>query len=394
MIIYLWPGCKIKKTCYKNREPLNNQLSPLKQIRNQGEGVEAMHMYYRALWMFLTVFMLSTATGSAALPENEKCIDCHGRREIKSPPGMKVYIDPVKFAGTSHSIVGCTSCHDRVSPGHPGEGFAPSRATCGDCHGPVYEEYAQSLHGSKAGCNDCHNPHEVKLPMFMSSEDINSKCARCHDTRKTIQSHSKWLPQADLHIDSLLCITCHTGSKDYVITMSIETRQPGSGNDFKTASFEVLAKMMDGKDISRVIDLNGDNLISLKELREFNHHLRGKNMRLWGMMTPEVVTHSYQILNNRWDCSFCHASGPKAMQKSFIAFPDKNGGYTRIPVESGAILDILYGTPDFYMLGTTRSSALNIVGALIIVAGLSFPVVHGFFRFLTRKNRKENDHEA
>jgi predicted CXXCH cytochrome family protein len=368
--------------------------STASKIHRQGEGVETMHVHNRMMWMFLTIFLLSTATVLAAAPENEKCMSCHGRKEIKSPPGMKVFIDPVKFASTTHSIVGCTSCHDRVSSGHPGDGYAPSRAKCGDCHGPVYEEYSKSLHGSRAGCNDCHNPHEVKLPVFMSGDDINSKCAKCHDTRKTIQSHSKWLPQADLHIDSLPCITCHTGSKDYVITMSIESRLPGSGDNFKIATYEELSKLTNGEDISRLIDLNGDKLISLQELRDFNHHLRGRNMRLWGMMTPEVVTHSYQILENRWDCSFCHASGPKAMQKSFIAFPEKSGGYTRLAVEKGAILDILYGTPDFYMLGTTRSTPLNIIGALIIVAGLSMPVGHGFFRFLTRKNRKENDHEA
>ena len=82
------------------------------------------------------------------------------------------------------------------------------------------------------------------------------------------------------------------------------------------------------------------------------------------------------------------------MQKSFIAFPEKDGSFTRLSVEKGAILDILYGTPDFYMLGTTRSTALNVIGAIIIAAGLSFPVGHGFLRFLTRNNRKENDHEA
>jgi hypothetical protein len=228
----------------------------------------------------------------------------------------------------------------------------------------------------------------------MSGYDINRKCAKCHDSRKTIQSHSKWLPQADLHIDSLLCITCHTGSKEYVIIMSIESRLPGSGDEFKIATYQELADMTRGEGISRLIDINGDNKISLKELREFNHKLRSKNMRLWGMMTPEVVTHSYQILENRWDCSFCHASGPKAMQKSFVAFPDNKGGYTRVSVEKGAILDILYGTPDFYMLGTTRSASLNIIGALIVAAGLCVPVGHGFFRFLTRKNRRENDHEA
>ena len=325
---------------------------------------------------------------------NEKCMSCHARKETKSLAGNNVFIDPVKFSSTTHSIVGCTSCHDLISTGHPADGSAPSRAKCGDCHRPVQEEYSKSLHGSRARCNDCHNPHEVKLPAFMSGDEINSKCAKCHDTRKIIQSHSKWLTQAALHIDSLLCITCHTGSKDYVITMSIENRLPGSGEAFKTATFEELARLIEGEDIRRVIDRNGDDLVSLRELRDFNHHLRGRGMRLWGMMTPEVVTHSYQILENRWDCTFCHASGPKAMQKSFIAFPEKDGSFTRLSVEKGAILDILYGTPDFYMLGTTRSTALNVIGAIIIAAGLSFPVGHGFLRFLTRNNRKENDHEA
>jgi hypothetical protein len=354
-----------------------------------------MHVFTGAMWvMLLTALMISTATASVADAGNSKCMSCHGQKEIKSPAGKNVFIDPQRFAATPHSIVGCSACHDRVSPKHPDDGYTPSRATCGECHDPVTKEYAKSLHATKAACNDCHNPHEVRPPIFVSGDDINKKCSKCHDIRKTIQSHSEWLPQADLHIDSLPCITCHTGSKDYVITLSIESRLPGSRGDFKIASYQELAGMISGEEISRVIDVNGDNLVSLEELRNFNYNLRGKNMRLWGMMTPEIVTHSYQILENRWDCTFCHASGPNAMQKSFIAFPDKNGGYVRLAVEKGAILDILYGTPDFYMLGSTRSTALNIIGALIIAGGMAFPVSHGFFRFLTRKNRKEHDHEA
>jgi hypothetical protein len=74
-----------------------------------------------------------------------------------------------------------------------------------------------------------------------------------------------------------------------------------------------------------------------------------------------------------------------------VEFPDRNGGVTRVAVEKGAILDILYGTPDFYMLGTTRSTALNIIGALIIAGGMMMPIGHGTLRFLTRKNRKEHE---
>ena len=113
------------------------------------------------------------------------------------------------------------------------------------------------------------------------------------------------------------------------------------------------------------------------------------------MMTPEKITHSFQILDNRRDCTFCHASGPGAMQTSFISLPEKDGTYTQVAVEKGAVLDALYGTPDFYMTGKTRNDGMNKIGLLIIVGGMVMPVGHGFLRFLTRKirNGKEDRHE-
>ena len=59
-------------------------------------------------------------------------------------------------------------------------------------------------------------------------------------------------------------------------------------------------------------------------------------------------------------------------------------------MEKGAILDILYGTPDFYMTGFTRSKTLSIIGALIAASGLMVPILHGTLRFLTRNRRKEH----
>jgi hypothetical protein len=344
-------------------------------------------MLYLALLMM--VFVSGTAAAGA---QNDLCLSCHGTKGIIKEGGERLYIEPEQFSATTHALIGCISCHDSVTPRHPKDGSKPAKARCKECHAPIQAEYAKSLHGSKALCNDCHNPHEVKPPLAVSGDYLNSKCARCHDMSKTVKSHDKWLPQADLHIEALPCITCHTGSQNYVITMTIENRKQGPPRgDFKPATFEELSalKPVNG-DISRLIDKDGDGFISLKELRRFNHEARSTGMRLWGMMMPEVVTHSYQILDNRWDCSFCHASGPKAMQTSYVAFPAKNGSVTRVAVEKGAILDILYGTPDFYMLGSTRSTALNIIGALIIVGGMMMPVCHGTFRFLTRKNRKEH----
>lgn len=342
----------------------------------------------------LTVFLLySVSMATAEESGNDSCLDCHGKKEIAKEHGERRFVDPAKFASTTHAVIGCTSCHDSVTPKHPTDGFRPSKANCKECHASIQEEYAASIHASKATCNDCHNPHDVKQLVAVSGDEINAKCAKCHPLNRIIKSHDKWLPQADLHIESLPCVTCHTSSKNYFITLSIQKREAGKTayGDFKLAKFEELAALNPiNNDVTRLIDKNGDRIISLKELRDFNFELRAKDMRLWGMMMPEVATHSFQILENRWDCSFCHASGPKAMQKSQVAFPDISGNYNRIDVEAGAILDILYGTPDFYMMGSTRSTPLNILGAMIIAGGMMMPIVHGTFRFLTRKNRKEH----
>ena len=350
-----------------------------------------MNIVTSTILLSLAVLPALAGSATASVPENDNCLGCHGRKTI-ADKGERLYVNPAKFAATTHAIIGCPACHDRVSPNHPYDGVKPSKATCKECHAPVQAEYSQTLHGTKAACADCHNPHEVKGPVSVSGDEINAHCARCHDTKKTIQGHTRWLPQADLHIEAMPCITCHTGSKNYVITMFIENRKPGEKHsDFKLATHEELSRLLpSNRDLKSLIDRNGDGFISLKELRNFNADARSKDMRLWGMMTPEVVTHNYQILENRWDCTFCHASGPQAMQTSYVSFPEKDGSYTRVAVEKGAILDILYGTPDFYMLGSTRSTPLNVIGALILVGGLMMPVGHGTFRFLTRKNRKEH----
>ncbi len=350
-----------------------------------------MNRLFRTILISLTALPLLTGLAVAATAENEKCLGCHGQKTIMEK-GERLYVNPAKFAATTHSAIGCPACHDTVTANHPRDGAKISKATCKECHAPVQAEYSRSFHGTKANCADCHNPHEVKAPGSVSGDEINAHCARCHDTKKTIDTHTRWLPQADLHIEAMPCITCHTGSKNYVITMFIENRKPGDKHSgFKMATYEELSRLLPGdRDLKSLIDRNGDGFISLKELRNFNGEARTKEMRLWGMMTPEVVTHSYQILENRWDCTFCHASGPQAMQTSYVSFPEKDGSYTRVAVEKGAILDILYGTPDFYMLGSTRSTPLNIIGALILVGGLMMPVGHGTFRFLTRNNRKEH----
>ncbi|MEJ2698648.1 MAG: cytochrome c3 family protein [Desulfuromonadales bacterium] len=342
--------------------------------------------------VFFTASALLCRPAGAADQENETCLGCHGDA---GTVGDEFRIDPLKFDHTAHGELGCTTCHQSVSTNHPEDGKAPSRPACRDCHPEVSEEYAHTAHAANASCGDCHNPHQVHAATAVSGMDMNRQCSACHDPGDMKSAHGAWLPQADLHLQALPCVSCHTGSKNYVITLYMVRRDvaprgsaPNSGATFVPAGYGELRTLAGSRGIQSLIDANGDGVVSLAELKQFNSQSGLHGLRLKGMLTPEVVTHSLQILDNRWDCTFCHASGPGAMQTSFLALPREDGSYNRLPVEKGAVLDALNGTPDFYMMGATRNASLNLLGLAILAGGLVMPVGHGFLRFLTRKNRR------
>ncbi len=324
--------------------------------------------------------------------EARECADCHTDTSIIEEGGCYLYIDPVQYSRTAHSEVGCPACHKSVTDDHPDDGTRPplpSRTICGDCHEDVAKEYRASAHAANADCVDCHNPHRVRPVAAVSGFEMNRVCTKCHDPKEVSRTHGVWLPQAELHIEALPCITCHTGSKNYVITFYIlkVEKHGGAMTKVKVAALEDLKGIVSGK-LETLVDADGNGTISLAELRAFNASYRKKGLELWGMMTPEHVSHSLETLDNRWDCTFCHASGPSAMQTSFLAFPEGQGSYRRVPIERGAVLDAIYGTPDFYMIGVTRNRTLTIIGLIIAAAGLTVPIGHGSLRLLTMKNRK------
>jgi predicted CXXCH cytochrome family protein len=333
----------------------------------------------------VVVAALLWAQGAYAERTNSDCLKCHGAASIIGHGSMGLYVDPVRFNASSHQAVGCTSCHVSVTAAHPSDGNKPSRVACVDCHADLAGEYAKSPHAKNAQCVDCHNPHQSRKLSYVSGDDVNATCANCHGMPATVAKHGKWLPQAALHLDALPCITCHTGSPNYFINLFIEkTDQKG---DFRLASYQELGAMTHDKAVPSLIDSNGDHYISQQELRKFNSSVRRDGMRLRGVMMPAVMSHSFQILQNRRDCTFCHVSRSKTVQSSFVSFPTDRGSYRRVLVENGAVLDILRGTPDFYMTGATRSKALSVIGALVILCGLIMPVGHGLMRFWTRANR-------
>jgi predicted CXXCH cytochrome family protein len=332
--------------------------------------------------MLLPVLVL---TGSPVWADNETCLECHASQDIV---GAAQFIDRSGFDHTAHAELGCALCHASVSDNHPDDGLKPSRPVCRDCHEPTEQAYAASVHAQNAACADCHNPHRARGATQISGQQMNQMCASCHQLAEVAAGHAQWLPQAELHIQTLPCVTCHTGSQNYVIALYLSYRQAGSP---RLLTAEELAELDPWRGGLGLLDTNGDGYIALAELQRFNRDPLYQALQLQGMMVPEEVTHSFQILDNRWDCSFCHASGAQAAQTSFLYLPQRDASFSRVAIEKGAVLDLLYGTPNFYMLGATRSATLDILGLLIVAGGLVMPLGHGTLRFLTRQRRQGKD---
>ena len=321
---------------------------------------------------------------------NAPCLSCH--KESKKV-GSKLVIDVTQFGHTTHSRFGCTTCHDGVGATHPDGKPVAHTTGCFDCHAKEAAVYEQSSHANKAPCTGCHNPHQVFSPEEISGDGINSQCARCHDKFRIEALHARWLPQADLHMSMMPCVTCHSLATDYTVTLYISRRgERGSGQKYVAASYKELKELAGTGDLQKLVDTNEDNYISLEELRRFNSEAGKQHIFLKGMITPVGVTHAFQTFDNRWDCTFCHVKGKEAMQKSALALPQPDGTYRTVSIEKGAVLDALRGIPDFYLMGSTRNDTLSYMGLAIVVGGMVMPIGHGFLRFLTRKNRNGKEH--
>lgn len=338
------------------------------------------------LWSFLLLIALAVPLSASAM-EMDDCLGCHGDVD---EVGEDLFIDGDKFLPTVHAEMGCETCHESVTDEHPDDGEAVSSADCLDCHEELGNQYMATDHAENAVCSDCHNPHQVYGIEAVSGPDMNKQCSQCHENIDVMDSHAEWLPQASLHISKLPCITCHTSSEGYEIVLNITQKQKKSEGltGYRFSSYDDLKEFSGEKEVQRLIDIDGDNHISLAELRTFNRNPAYSDLLLSGTMVPSEISHDLGTLDDRYDCTFCHASGPGSMQTSFLALPTEGGIYQRMTVDEGAMLDTLYGTPNFYMTGSTRSSAMNIIGLIIICGGFIMPIGHGTLRFLTRKNRQ------
>ncbi|GAM10501.1 doubled CXXCH motif protein [Geobacter sp. OR-1] len=322
--------------------------------------------------------------------KNRVCLTCHSS---VGAVGKNNYIDPMKFSRSTHARIGCSTCHDAIGSTHPDGRRSGISTGCLDCHQAIGAEYVNSDHVRNASCGSCHNPHTVLTLSEISSEEVRRQCSGCHKPEMMWSQHARWLPQAELHLETIPCITCHTESRELVVTISIVGKKMAeSGTGLQPVSHAALKRLVQGGDIRRIIDRDGDQSVSIAELKDFHKNPLYDEYCLAGVMTPSKISHTFKIINNRWDCTYCHAKGPGAVKSSSIILPMEDGSVTSIPVEKGAILEALNNIPDLYLMGSSRNEFMNKIGLAILGGGMVMPVGHGVLRFLTRRNRNGKEH--
>ena len=141
------------------------------------------------------------------------CAKCHAdlkivkKYDIPNPSAYESYLKSIHFKrikeGDKASAV-CNNCHSSHSlqpSTDPSSMIYRSNIpkTCGQCHGDVYEQYSESVHGKAAlagvtdspVCTDCHREHSIQAsddPAASIYPAAVSKniCARCHEAERIV----------------------------------------------------------------------------------------------------------------------------------------------------------------------------------------------------------------
>jgi predicted CXXCH cytochrome family protein len=114
------------------------------------------------------------------------CRNCHEEQYTRSQDSVHgAYLR----SGRSEAAM-CVDCHGGHDVQLPDQPRQRISLTCGKCHGVIFEEYQQSIHGSALmdennvdvpTCIDCHGVHDIQNPttsLFrVRSPEL---CAKCH----------------------------------------------------------------------------------------------------------------------------------------------------------------------------------------------------------------------
>ncbi len=192
--------------------------------------------------LILFLFVSFVFSGSLlAQDDDEICFDCHSDPTLTVERDGKViqlFIKKNEYYNSSHTDVGCISCHDDIDTDDLPHDDVLKKVECQNCHDAEQESYVESLHGQAfergdpyaPTCLSCHGSHYILPPKDPRSPtyvmNIPVMCGRCHkEGTDMVKVHD--IPEKDIiqnysmsiHGEGLfkrgltgtaVCTSCHT----------------------------------------------------------------------------------------------------------------------------------------------------------------------------------------
>jgi hypothetical protein len=353
---------------------------------------------------FLLVFITlpdAIAAESALSPADAVCLGCHAieglEKKLPSGESLSLNVSGQVFERSVHRVIGCAGCHGYIDLGsHPATSteirslreYSIARAEgCRLCHDAAFKEYEGSLHFARIRegnalapvCTGCHGSHSV------SPRTAYETCVRCHSA--ALGAHGKWLPNAGLHHEVVSCAACHAPAAPRMLDLRLYDSKKKQWVTEKEDSpvFEQLASSADA-------DSNGLDAVELQNLlRDINRHaatpmiLRGR-VELRSNVEAHRLTGKAEAIRA---CDNCHRYGAEPFENVTVSMTGPDGRPLRYPAQKEILssAQAVQSLPEFYAIGGTRSTFLDILFALALLGGIGIPIGHTTMKWLFRKYR-------
>jgi hypothetical protein len=340
-----------------------------------------------ALAAFLALFFAAAPAGAAG----EECLGCHGqpglKKTLEKGEVLDLHVAADAFGGSVHAPLGCAGCHADISlKSHPAKTrkFETARSyamqaveACKTCHEPISAAYLKSTHGiAREGgapiCSDCHKVHEQRPTALAAAKDT---CMTCHT--QAIVAHQRWLPNAARHFEVVSCAACHSPGAQKKVDLRL---YDASGNEVRAPAAVPGKGPLDDKALAEYV--RGAS-------RDAKVTLVGRLEVPDGAQLHAIGTGAGAIK----ECTTCHRKGAEPFRSVTLSLLEPDGRRTRYEAHANVLQapSSVDSVRDFYVIGGTRIQLLDILLALVLLAGISGPILHFAIRRLARR-RKDAPH--
>ncbi|MBD3165380.1 DUF4405 domain-containing protein [bacterium] len=154
-----------------------------------------------------------------AAMDNEMCLMCHSDMELTNEDGELIGVSEEGFAGSVHSFLSCTDCHDQDADYEDIPHFPVYKPVdCSSCHDDATQSFMGSFHHqaqeqgvrNAPDCSDCHglqgNPHRIQR---LTPRTAERACMRCHTPEANAYDGSVHAVAAQKGKSSPGCVSCH-----------------------------------------------------------------------------------------------------------------------------------------------------------------------------------------